>query len=99
MTDGDESFDQRLRAAQVKQASERPKPASDEAGGTSAMGIGAKVGVELVAAMVVAIAIGWGLDRWLGTTPWLMGLFVLLGGGAGIANVWRLMMPRASRKL
>jgi ATP synthase protein I len=58
------------------------------------MGIGVRVGVELVAAMAVAVAIGWGLDRWLHTTPWLMGLFVLLGGAAGVANVWRLMMPR-----
>ena len=99
MTDGDESFDQRLRKAQEQQANERPKAASDEAGGTSAMGIGMKVGVELVAAMAVAVAMGWGLDRWLGSTPWLTGLFVLLGGAAGIANVWRLMMPRAPRKL
>ena len=44
--------------------------------------------------MAVAVAIGWGLDRWLHTSPWLLGLFVLLGGAAGVANVWRLMMPR-----
>ena len=24
----------------------------------------------------------------------LVGLFVLLGGAAGVANVWRLMMPK-----
>ena len=62
------------------------------------MGIGARVGVELVAALVVAVAIGWGLDRWLKTTPWFISLFVLLGGAAGVANVWRLMMPQAPRK-
>ena len=99
MTDGNESFDQRLRAAQDKQVAQRPAPKSSEAGGTSPMGIGARVGVELVAALVVAVAIGWGLDRWLGTTPWFISLFVLLGGAAGVANVWRLMMPRAPRKL
>ena len=97
MTDGDGSFDQRLRAAQDRQAQERPTPSKD-AGGASPMGIGVRVGVELVAAMAVAVAIGWGLDRWLHTSPWLMGLFVLLGGAAGVANVWRLMMPRAPRK-
>ena len=62
------------------------------------MGIGVRVGVELVAALVVALAMGWGLDRWLGTTPWLLGLFVLLGGAAGVANVWRLMMPGRPRQ-
>ena len=98
MKDGGGSFDQRLRAARDKQAGGKPVPAAS-GGSTSPMGIGVRVGVELVAAMAVAVAIGWGLDRWLGTTPWLMGLFVLLGGAAGVANVWRLMMPRAPRKL
>jgi len=43
--------------------------------------------------MVVALAIGFGLDRWLHTSPLFLVLFVLLGGAAGIANVWRLMGP------
>lgn len=98
MTDGDGSFDARLRSAQDRQASGRPTPAPGTAGSTSPMGIGVRVGVELVAALAVAVAIGFGLDRWLGTTPWLLALFVLLGGAAGVANVWRLMMPRAPRK-
>ena len=97
MTDGSESFDQRLRAAQERQAKDRPEPETPKAG-PSPMGIGARVGVELVAALVVSVAIGWGLDRWLGTTPWFISLFVLLGGAAGVANVWRLMMPQAPRK-
>jgi ATP synthase protein I len=96
MTDGGGSFDERLRAARERQAPPVPAPASG--GQTGAMGIGVRVGVELVAALAVAVAIGWGLDRWLGTMPWLTGVFVLLGGAAGVANVWRLMMPRAPRK-
>ena len=97
MTDGNESFDQRLRAAQARQAIQQPAPKPPEASAASPMGIGARVGVELLAALMVAVAIGWGLDRWLGTTPWFISLFVLLGGAAGVANVWRLMMPRPPR--
>ena len=97
MTDDNGSFEERLRSAQERQQNERPVPAPDDKG-PSPMGIGVRVGVELVAAMAVAVAIGWGLDRWLGTTPWLMAVFVLLGGAAGIANVWRLMMPRAPKR-
>jgi ATP synthase protein I len=56
--------------------------------------IGVRVGVEMVSALVVAVAIGWGLDRWLGTTPVFLGVFVLLGGAAGVLNVWRMFAPR-----
>jgi ATP synthase protein I len=97
MTDGNGSFDERLRAAQDRLKREQPTPAPGVGRDANPMGIGIRVGTELVAAMAVAVAIGWGLDRWLGTSPWLLGLFVLLGGAAGVANVWRLMMPRASR--
>jgi ATP synthase protein I len=91
------SFEERLRAARTKQAMDAPAPSADARGTSSPMGIGVRVGVELVSALAVSVAIGWGLDRWLGTRPWLLALFVLLGGAAGVANVWRLMMPRAPR--
>lgn len=89
------SFEDRLRAARSRQGLDQPAGQAGPAPGLGPMGVGLRVGVELVAALVVGTAIGWGLDRWLGTTPWLLALFVLLGGAAGIANVWRLMMPRA----
>ncbi|KAA5613739.1 AtpZ/AtpI family protein [Rhodovastum atsumiense] len=62
-------------------------------GAPTALGIGLRVGVELVSAMVVSVVIGWWLDRWLGTRPILLAVFVLLGGAAGVANVWRLIGP------
>ena len=91
------SFEERLQAAQTRQASNAPGPAPGAKGTASPMGIGVRVGVELVSALAVSVAIGWGLDRWLGTRPWFLALFVLLGGAAGVANVWRLMMPRSPR--
>ena len=87
---GDGSFESRLLAAEGRKAGLAPAGS----GVTGPMGIGVRVGVELVSALVVAVAIGFALDWWLGTKPWLLGLFVLLGGAAGVANVWRLMMPR-----
>ena len=88
------SFEERLKAARTKQAMDVPAPSAGAQGTASPMGIGVRVGVELVSALAVSVAIGWALDRWLGTRPWLLALFVLLGGAAGVANVWRLMMPR-----
>ncbi len=56
-----------------------------------------RVGVELVAAVIVGLAIGWGLDVWLKTRPLFLILLAFLGGVAGIVNVWRLVMPNTSR--
>ena len=94
------SFEERLRGAQARQAAAAPKPAPGvgSTGSPGPMGIGARVGVELVSALAVGLAIGWGLDWLLGTKPWLLALFVLLGGAAGVANVWRLMMPPKARR-
>jgi ATP synthase protein I len=61
---------------------------------TSAWGVGTRVGVELLSALVVGLGLGWGLDRWLHTSPFLLVVGVFLGGAAGIANVWRLMAPK-----
>lgn len=57
-------------------------------------GIGLRAGVEVVSALVVGIGIGWLLDRWLGTWPWLFLVFFVLGSVAGVLNVYRLFNPR-----
>jgi ATP synthase protein I len=44
---------------------------------------------ELVVALLVGGAIGWGLDRVFGSRPFLLIIFVLLGAAAGIRNVVR----------
>lgn len=90
------SFEERLRAARSRQGLDAPPATAGRAGpaDTGALGVGLRVGVELVAALAVAAAIGFALDRVLGTAPWLLALFVLLGGAAGVLNVWRVMMPR-----
>ena len=53
----------------------------------SALGIAYRFVTELVVALLVGGAIGWGLDRVLGTRPFLLIVFVLLGAAAGIRNV------------
>ena len=92
----DPSFEERLRAAREKSGLE-PTPPQKKEGGLSwaerPLAMGFRVTGELVAAMIVSVAIGWSLDHWLGTTPWLLALFVLLGAAAGILNVWRLFGP------
>mgnify|MGYP002152638149 CR=1 FL=1 len=40
--------------------------------------------------LTVGVGIGWFLDRWLDTTPWLLIVFLFLGIGAGLSNAFRL---------
>ncbi len=47
------------------------------------------IGVTLVAATAIGLAIGYGLDRWFGTSPWLTLTFTLLGIAAGFINLFR----------
>ena len=48
-----------------------------------------KLGTELVAAVIVGTIIGFILDGWFGTKPWLMIIFFFLGAAAGLLNVIR----------
>ena len=53
------------------------------------MGNAFKLGTELVAAVVVGTIIGFILDSWFGTKPWLIIVFFFLGSVAGILNIIR----------
>ncbi|MGA7486452.1 MAG: AtpZ/AtpI family protein [Xanthobacteraceae bacterium] len=55
----------------------------------SAIARGFRLSTELVAGVLLGAAIGWLIDRWLGSTPWGMILFLLLGFAAGVLNVMR----------
>ena len=53
----------------------------------SFMGNAFKLGTELVAAVAVGTIIGFILDSWFDTKPWLIITFFFLGAAAGILNV------------
>jgi len=53
----------------------------------SFMGNAFKLGTELVAAVGVGTIIGFILDSWFGTKPWLIIIFFFLGAAAGMLNV------------
>jgi len=87
-----DGFEERLRQAKARHGVD-PKPAL---GGLPRgnWGVGFRAGVEVVSALVVGIAIGVLLDRWLGTWPWLFLVFFVFGSAAGVLNVYRLFTPR-----
>ena len=62
---------------------------SDDGKRGSFMGNAFKLGTELVAAVTVGTIIGFILDSWFDTKPWLIIIFFFLGAAAGMLNVIR----------
>ncbi len=55
----------------------------------SGLGMAFAVASHLVAGLAVGAFIGFLLDRWLGTSPWLFVVFFFVGAIAGMLNVYR----------
>lgn len=84
-----DEIEQRLRAARAQDPGSGGQAGAGRRGGASGMGIAARITVELVVSVMVGVGIGYALDQWLGTKPWLMLVFLLLGGAAGVMNAYR----------
>lgn len=84
-----EELDARLRAARGEGKREGAQESRKVAGIGAGMGMGVRVGVELISGIAVGGLIGYGLDRLLGTKPWLMLVFLFLGAAASVLNIYR----------
>ena len=56
---------------------------------TSSLGTALKLSTEMVAAVFVGSIIGFILDNWFDSKPWLTIIFFFVGAAAGILNVIR----------
>ena len=79
----------RLDQTATSKAGDKTADDAANAARSKAMGLGFSIAAQLVAGVLVGGAIGYFLDRWLGSTPWLMVVFLMLGFAAGIMNVIR----------
>ena len=87
-------FDRRLDALRDRLAEEGyTGDAAGEREGArpdgSSLGQAFRLSSEFIAGIVGGGAIGWVIDRFLGTSPWGLIVFFLLGFAAGILNVLR----------
>ncbi len=60
----------------------------------SAARIGLRVGTEMLSAVLIGGAIGYSIDKWLETQPIFLVAFLILGGAAGILNIYRFAKDR-----
>lgn len=49
-----------------------------------------QVGITMVACVCIGVAIGYFLDKRLGTSPWLLLVFSLIGAGAALKSLFDL---------
>ncbi|MTH96024.1 AtpZ/AtpI family protein [Roseibium sp. RKSG952] len=63
--------------------------AQPKSGGSSGYGQAVKLSSEFIAGIVVGGGMGWLVDDWLGTTPFGLIVFLLIGFAAGVLNVLR----------
>ncbi len=80
-------LDEKIRSLQKKEQKTRQSGPKNEY--THAASTGFRIGVELVSGVIVGSGIGWLLDSWINTSPYLLVVFLLLGGCAGFLNVYR----------
>ncbi len=80
-------LDEKIEAAQKLEVRETAETSGAPPGSglTRAIGLSA----EVVGAVGVGVAIGIGLDWLLGTAPWLLIVFFMLGFAAGVLNLIR----------
>jgi ATP synthase protein I len=78
---------ERLEQSQSSRSSggSASRPATDHSG----FARGFRLSSELVAGVLVGAGIGWLIDKGLGTLPWGVFVFALLGFTAGVLNVMR----------
>ncbi len=85
------------RLEQSRQAQRGGSTSRNEEG--SALGLATRAVTELVVGLLVAMGLGWMLDRYLGTQPLFMLVFLPLGLAAGILNVMRLGRSKQAEEL
>ena len=68
---------------------------------SASLGMALKLSTEMVAAVLVGTIIGYILDSWFDSKPWLIIIFFFVGAAAGITNVVRsakLMQKNVNKK-
>lgn len=90
----EEDLARRGRALEAAIAARRPAGQGKDngapaTGGMAGFGQALKLSSEFIAGVAVGAMLGWLIDRFAGTSPWGLIVFLLLGFAAGVVNVLR----------
>lgn len=73
-----------------KNQNEDPRRGSKNSQTWRALAQVSQIGITMAATVLAGILLGKYLDAWLGTAPWLLLVFSLLGAGAAIRTLLKL---------
>lgn len=89
----DEDLERRRRDLEASLAARRPEGRGAgqgaERGGLAGYGQAFKLSSEFIAGIAAGAGLGWLIDAFVGTSPWGLIVFLLLGFAAGVLNVLR----------
>jgi len=81
-------LDERLGSVKAE-AEAREAQRRKQEGDPSTLGKALRLSSEFVAGILAGAAIGWVVDRFAGTSPWGLFIFLILGFVAGVRNLMR----------
>lgn len=81
-------LDERLGSVKTE-AEAREARRQKQEGDPSALGKALRLSSEFVAGILAGAALGWVVDRFAGTSPWGLFIFLMLGFVAGVRNLMR----------
>ena len=87
------------RAGDAEEAARAASQNSSMGDAGRAMSLGFRAVTELLVGLGMGVGIGWLLDGWLGTKPFLMLIFLFLGMAAGVWNVIRIARQPAKTRM
>lgn len=88
----DQELEQRKRKLEAALATRRvtvDEDAGPKSGGMAGFGNALRLSSEFIAGIAVGAGLGWLIDRFAGTSPFGLIVFLLLGFVAGVLNVLR----------
>ena len=79
------SLDAKLKAA--RERNKGPGEASGPTPGSSGLGLGSRLSVEIITSLLAGLGLGWVIDHYAGTQPLFMLVLMFLGLGLGVYHV------------
>ena len=81
------NLDKKIAAFKEAEQIKLSEPKNDPEYSSAAAGF--QISTELLAGVIIGAAIGYVFEKLFNTTPWLLALFTIFGGAAGLLNIYK----------